>query len=188
MVENDKKIWKKFLSNHWKILIVFSIIAAILVIGAIYVYLWFVGEAQSTALVPTTLNLWSMGHIITFIIHLIFWELIFIGIPAAIVAAAAYGLWWKRIPEKERKEYKEKNLFGKRSKRTDGEGAISFLIFIFFCIKVYLDGNWNVAIASWEFDYLVYSCLWALIWVLVIFGIPMLIGGLLWLNHEMSKK
>jgi len=57
-----------------------------------------------------------------------------------------------------------------------------------FCIKVYLDGNWGVAIATWKFDYLVYSYLWALIWILIIFGIPMALGGIWWIRHEMKKE
>ena len=163
-------------------------IAIVAVIGAIYVYLWFVGEAQSTGLVPTTLGLWSMGHIITFLLHVLFWEVISIGIPLIIVAALIYFIWWKHIPEEERKDYRQGHLFGKRSKRTDGEGAFSFLIFIVFCIKIYVDGNWGVAIATWTFDYLVYSCLWAVFWIAIIFGIPILIGGTWWLRHEMRKE
>ena len=128
-----------------------------------------------------------MGHIVTFLLHLIFWEAILIGIPV-ILAAVVGWLWWKKLPDDEKEEYKREHLFGKRSRRTEGGEGISFLIFIVFIIKIYLDGNWNVAFATWTFDYLVYSCLWALIWVLIIFGIPIVIGGTWWLHREMKKK
>ena len=187
IVENGEKIWKIFLRNHWKMLVLFVLGAILASIGAILVYLWFVGDAQLSGLVPETLGLWSMGHFITFLLHLIFWEFIFIGIPVIIAAAVTYFLWWKQLPGKERKEYRDGHLFGKRSRRTEGGEGISFLVFIVFCIKVYLDGNWGVAIATWEFDYLVYSCLWALIWILIIFGIPMALGGIWWIRHEMKK-
>lgn len=186
--EKNEKIWKKFLRKHWKMLIVFIVGAILAFIGAIYVFLWFVGEAQLTGLVPLTLGLWSIGNFITFLLHLIFWEIVFIGIPVIIAAAATYFLWWKKIPDNERREYRTAHLFGKRSRRTDGEGAISFLIFIVFCIKIYLDGNWDVGIGSWKFEYLVYSCLWALFWVAIIIGIPMLIGATWWIRHEMKKE
>jgi len=62
------------------------------------------------------------------------------------------------------------------------------LVLIAFCIKVFTDGNWNVAFATWTFDYLVYSLLSALIWVLVIFGIPISLGIIWWINREMKKK
>jgi len=187
IVENGEKIWKIFLRRHWKMLVLFLVGAILASIGAILVYLWFVGDAQLTGLVPATLGLWTMGHFITFLLYLILWEFLFIGIPV-ILAAVAGWLWWKKLPDDERKEYTRGHLFGKRSHRTEGGEGISFLILIAFIIKVYLDGNWNVPFATWTFDYLVYSCLWALIWVLIIFGIPMALGGIWWICHEMKKK
>jgi vacuolar-type H+-ATPase subunit I/STV1 len=76
--ENDSKLWKKFLKNHWNMLAFWIIAGIVAVVGAILVYLWFVGEAQSTNIVPTILGLWSMEHLITFLLHLIFWELVII--------------------------------------------------------------------------------------------------------------
>ena len=188
MVENSEKIWKKFLSKHWQMCVLFVVAAITAAIGAIYVFLWFVGDAQLTGLVPATLGLWTMGYFVTFLVHLILWEVLFIGVPVILAAVAVWQLWWKKLPDKERKEYRKGHLFGKRSHRSDGGGAISFLINIVFIILVYLDGNWDKAFATWKFDYLVYTYLWALIWIAIIFGIPMLIGGTWWIIHEMKKK
>jgi hypothetical protein len=44
-----------------------------------------------------------MANLVTFILHAIFWELLFIGIPAIIGAVAGWQ-WWKRLPEEEKKE------------------------------------------------------------------------------------
>lgn len=185
MAEN--KIWKKFLSKHWKEFSIFSIIGAIAFIAAIYIFLWFVGEAQSTNIVPEALGQWSMGYFITFLLHLIFWEFVYIGIPILAIVVAIYLLWWKRIPELERKEYRSKNLFGKNSKRSDAGGGVSFLIFVFFAIKIYMDNNWGKPFGTWEFDYLVISCLTAFVWVAIVFGIPLLIGGIWWMRREIKK-
>jgi len=155
-LENGEKIWKKFLRKHWNIVVLFVVGAILVSIGAIFVYLWVVGDAQLTGLVPATLDLWAMGYIVTFLLHLIFWEAILIGIPV-ILAAVVCWLWWKKLPDDEKEGYKRGHLFGKRSRRTEGGEGISFLIFIVFIIKIYLDGNWNVAFATWSFDYLVYS-------------------------------
>jgi len=126
-----------------------------------------------------------MGHLVTFLLHLIFWEVLFIGIPV-IIAAVAGWLWWRKLPDEERKEY---HFFGTRSRATSGGGGgISLLHFIVFCIKVFTDGNWDVAFATWTFDYLVYSLLWALIWILIIFAIPVALGIIWWIQHEMKKK
>ena len=115
---------------------------------------------------------------------MIFWELLFIGVPAIIGAVAGWQ-WWKRLPDEEKKEY---HLFGKRSRTTGGGGGVSALLMIAFAIKVYIDGNWNVAIATWTLDYVVDSMISILIWSLIIFGIPAGVIGLIWLSREMKKK
>jgi len=183
-LENGSETWKEFLRKHWNMLVCWIIAAIVAAIGAIIVYLWFVGDAQSTGLVPMTLGLWTMGHLVTFLLHLIFWEVLFIGIPV-IVAAVAGWLWWKQIPDEERKEYQ---FFDKRARRESGGGGISFLFFVAFCIKVYIDGNWNVAIASWTLDYVVDSIITIFVWGAIIFGIPAIIIGLAWLSYEIKKK
>ena len=61
------------------------------------------------------------------------------------------------------------------------------LFFIAFCIKVYLDGNWNVAIATYTLDYVVGSMVLILEWVLIVFGIPIAIGVIWWIRHETKK-
>ena len=176
--------WKSFLRKHWKMVALFAVAVILAFIGAVYVYLWFVREAQSTGLVPTTLGLWTIAHLVTFILHLILWELLLIGIPV-IIGAIAGWLWWRNLPIEEKRQY---HFFGKRSRTTRGGGGVSILLFVAFCIKVYIDGNWNVAIATWTFDYLVYSMLTILIWIAVIFGIPATIGIIWWIRHEIKKK
>ena len=61
------------------------------------------------------------------------------------------------------------------------------MFFVAFCIKVYLDGNWNTAISTWTLDYVVGSMILILEWVLVIFGIPIAIGVIWWMRREMKK-
>jgi hypothetical protein len=176
--------WKKFMKKHWNIVAIFVVVGILAVAGAVYVFLWFVGDAQLTGLAPSTLSLWTMANMVTFILYAIFWELLFIGIPAIIGAVGGWQ-WWKRLPEEEKKEY---HFFGKRSRTTSGGSGVSFLFFIAFCIKVFIDGNWNVAIASWTLDYVVGSMITILVWTAIIFGIPATIIGLLWLSREMKKK
>ena len=186
MSENGSEGWKKFLRKHLNMVALFVVAVILASVGAIYVFLWFVGDAQSTGMVPATLGLWTMGHLVTFILHAIFWELLLIGVPV-ILAAVAGWLWWRRLPSDEKKAY---HFFGRRTRTTGGGGGISLLFFVAFCIKVYIDGNWNApfATATWTLDYAVYSMLWILIWILIIFGIPIAIGVTWWIWHEMKKK
>jgi len=182
--ENDSGAWKKFLKKHWTMFALFVVAAILAAAGAIYVFLWFVGDAQSTGMIPSTLGQWTMDNIVTFILHTIFWELVIIGIPV-IIAAVAGWLWWRRLPNDEKKEY---HLFGKRSRTTSEGSGISLLFFIAFCIKVFIDDNWNVAIGTWTFDYVVDSMISILIWSVIIFGIPIAIGAIWWIRHEMKKE
>jgi len=184
MAENEsEKVFLKFVRKHWGMLVLFALVAVLVSIGAILVYLWVVGYAQLTGLVPATLGLWAMGNIVTFLLHLIFWEVLLIGVPIILAAAAIFSLWWKELPDEEKEEYR-----WKQSRTTSGGESISLLVFIAFCIKVFIDGNWNVAFATWTFDYVVYSLLSACIWVLIIFGIPIVLGIIWWIRREMKKK
>jgi hypothetical protein len=182
--ENGHNDWKAFLKKHWEITAVFVVSAILALVGSILVFLWFVGDAQSTGMVPTTLGLWTMGNMVTFTLHLIFWELLLIGIPVGIAAVGGWQ-WWKRLPDEEKNEY---HFFGKRSRTTGGSSGISVLFFIAFCIKVFIDGKWDVAVATWNLDYVVSSMITILIWTAIIFGIPAVIGVIWWITHEMKKK
>lgn len=183
--ENGSETWKKFLRKHWGMLALFVVGAILLTIGAVLVFLGFAGAAQSTGLVPTTLGLWSMGHLVTFLLNLIFWEALFIGIPV-ILAAVAGWQWLKRLPDKEKKEYHFSGRRGRAARR--GGGPIPLLVFIVFCIKVFADGNWNAAFGTWTFDYLIYSMLTVCIWVLIVFGIPAGLALIWWIRHDKKKK
>ena len=173
--------WKRFIRKHAVAFAIFIIAIVLAVAGAVYVFVWFTGNAQSTGLVPSTLNLWSMNHVLLFILHAIFWELVLIGIPVAIAAVIGWQ-WWKRLPEGEKY-----HLSGKGSKSSRAGGAISPLLFIAFAIKVYVDGNWNQAIASWNLDYVIGSMITILIWTVAIFAIPAIIGIVWWIRHETKK-
>jgi len=81
-----------FMKKHWKIIPVFAAAVIALVVGAVYVFSWFTSNAQSTGLVQSTLGLWAMGNLVAYILHLIFYELVFIGIPA--VVGAVIGWQW----------------------------------------------------------------------------------------------
>jgi len=176
--------WGRFIGKHWKVFAVFIAAAILAVAGAVYVFVWFTGNAQSTGLVPTTLGMWTMNNALLFILNAIFWELVAIGIPAAIGAVIGWQ-WWRRLPEEEKKEY---HLSGKRSRKRSARGAISPLLFIAFALKVYVDGNWNQAISTYTLDYVVGSVVTILIWVAAIFAVPAMIGIIWWIRHEMNKK
>jgi len=178
------EVWKKFLRKHWKMSILFVIGVVVAAIGAFLVFFWFKDHAQAITLVPEYLGNWSVGTIVTLILHLIFWEFIIIGIPAIAVAGVIF-LWWRKLPEEEKKEYK-----GWSKKSTAGSGGFSFLIWIAWLIIVYTDDMWHKPFVDtlWTFDYLMSSWIWAVIWVLIICGIPMVVGGVAFIIYSWKKK
>jgi hypothetical protein len=178
--QNDSG-WQRFIRKHWAAFAVFVVAAILALAGAVYVFVWFTGNAQTAGIVPSTLSLWSMNNVLLFIVHGIFWELVLIGIPVGIGAIIGWQ-WWKRIPET------EKPLSGKHSKGRDAGGAISPLLMIAFAIKVYVDGNWNAAIAGFTLDYVVGSMVTILIWIAAIMAIPAAIALAWWVTRGRTKQ
>ncbi len=141
-------------------------------IAALFVFLWVVATAQATGLVPSRLGDWTVGYVLTFILNLILWELILVASWAIPVALAAFFLWYKKLPDEERRAYER----GPRRSRSTGEnGGVSFLIGLVWLGIVWIDGRWNLAFQDWTFHDLVYSWIEAGLVVLLIVGIPAMI-------------
>ena len=144
---------KKFLRKHWRTMSVFGVIAIAAVIAAVYVLTWFVATAQSTGFVPATIGEWSIGHFFSFVLHLIFWELILVVSWVIVLVAVVFYRWWKTLSDE------EKQGKPKRGKREESD-AFGFFVFIAWLIVVAdelrsLCGyTWNEVIAcqrlSWE--------------------------------------
>ena len=168
--------------QHWKVFAAFLVAAILIFVGSIYVFLWYVSMAQSSGMVPSILGLWSFSHLVTFIIYLVFWELLLIGIPTVVVGILGWQLWWNKLAVQERTGLE---MTGR--KRTAGGSGFSFLFFIVFAIKVYLDGKWHDPIATFTLDYVVSSMITILIGGVLIIGVPALFGLTWSLSRGMKK-
>jgi len=175
------EVQKKFLKRHWKMTIVMAVSFTAAVIVALLVFLSVVTNALETELVPAALGQWTVGYIITFMLNVIFWELVFVGSWVIPMVGAMYW-WYTQLPDEERKAWPQ------HSRREDGD-AISFLTGLAWLIIVWLDGRWNLAFQEWTFNDLVYSWISAFLWIMLIFGIPIAIIVIIWLiKGEMKKK
>ena len=170
--------WRSFMRKHWRAAAAFVVGGAFAIAWAVYVFLWFVSNAQSSNLVPGTLGLWTIGNLVTFIVYAILWELLLVGIPVAVGGVLGWR-WWRNLPEAERMDY---HMRGR--KRATGGGGGGLFVFIVFCIKVYIDGKWNVPIANFTLDYVVGSLLIILVLGVVVIGIPAAIGLTWWIRRE----
>lgn len=168
---------KKFVRSHWRMLAVIAVFFSVAAIAGLYVLLWFIATAQVAGFIPAMLGQWTIGYVINFILHLIFWELLLVGSWVLVIVAIIFMKWYNKLPEEERR---------KESKRTSNResNAFSFLVGLTWLIVVWLDGNWNLALQSWTLNTWVYSCLAALAWDLLIFGIPIALFFIWWIRKD----
>ncbi len=140
----------------------------VVVIAAIHVFLWVVNDAQLTGLVPAMLGDWTVGFLLTFILHLIFWELVLVGIGSVLVALIVYFGWYQRLPLKERKGYE------KSSRKSGDSGGVSFFASLLWLGIVWFSGLWNKPFQNWSFNEWVYT--WLTAWGIVL-GIVFILGA-----------
>ncbi|MFX1293977.1 MAG: hypothetical protein ACFFD2_03825 [Promethearchaeota archaeon] len=194
MVENEQnndKIWKEFLRNHWKFCIIVVVGVVIAISGAVLVFLWRVSEAPTALGTPVNIGNWTVGFMVIFILNLILWEFLIIGIPILVAIAACYLLWWNKLPEEEKEKYKgDPKKKGSRKRITTGHGGglISLIVTITWLIIVWIRGYWNIAFSAWAFNTFVNFILWACLWDLIIFGIPIILLIIFWIRHEMKEE
>jgi hypothetical protein len=181
---NDEQFWKEEIKNHWKILILCAVIIAILIIIAVNVLIWQIQTSAIGNYGSATFDQWSLQWIVIFVIMLILWELLFIGVPAGLIFGLGGYLWWKRLPDEERTKLKEQQSTHKKARRGCGLG---FFIFIAYCIYIAIDGNFSTPFGNKPYSYWVYSYLLTIGWLLIIIGIPMAIIGLIYLRYWLKK-
>ncbi|MFX1560464.1 MAG: hypothetical protein ACFFBL_07735 [Promethearchaeota archaeon] len=184
MNSNDELLDEKqmrFMKKHWRMTIVFAAVFAVAVTVAVLVFLWFIENAQTTALLPSTLGEFTVGYLITFILHVIFWELLLVGSWVLVIVVVIYLKWYNKLPEEER-------LGGpKRGSREEGD-AIGFLIGVFWLIIIWTSDRWDLAFNAWTLTDWVISWLTAVGWVFVVFGIPIGIYFIYWIMTEREKE
>ena len=118
-------------------------------------------------------------------------EFIIIAIPVIAVAIVIIFQWCNKLPEEEKEEYKrEPKKKGTRRRVTTGSsggGLISFIVTIAWLIIVYTGGMWDTAFQFWTINYLISSWIWAVIWILLIIGIPIAVLVIFWIRREIKE-
>lgn len=187
----DILFFKSFTRKHWKAVLLLVLAAIAVFIGSICVLLWFVGYSEIGGHGTMQLGDWSMAVLIDFILNLILWEFLIIGIPTIAIGVVIFFQWWKKLPDEDREGLEKHGYKNRKNQRRmaygGGGGLIGILVFIAFCIIIYLDGNWSTALGSLQYSYLVYTWLTALVWVLIICGIPLVLILFLWLRMEIRE-
>ena len=119
--------WKQFLRAHRRAVAIFVVTCTLALAGAVYVFLWFAKDSQTTGLVPSSLGRWTLANAVTFALYAAFWEIILVGIPIAVAGVIGWQ-WWRRLPSEERWSY---GFFENRSRGSRGGGASLFFFVAF---------------------------------------------------------
>ena len=179
---SDELYWKKTIKNHLTAFIVAIIAGVFVVIGGILVLFWFINTSPIGLQGQATFDQWRLDWVVGFMILLILWELLFVGISTGVFFGVGVYIYWSRLPEEERQEYKAREKKNKHRKRNaGGGGGFSFFVFIAYCIYMGIQqsaayGSMYLApFGSQPYSYWVYSWFLTIMWIFIIFGVPICI-------------
>lgn len=170
---SEETYWKNKIKEHWKAFVVVIIACICLAIVALLVLIWYILTSPIGGMGTWTFDQWTLNNIVGFIIQIVLWELLFVGLPAAVFFGLGGYLWWSRLPAEEKEEYKAREKTKKHRKRnTGGGGGGGLFMFIAYCIYIAVDGNYNAQFGSQPYSYWVFSWFYTVLWLIIIFGIP----------------
>ena len=173
---SDELYWKKTIKNHLTAFIIIIIAGVCIVTGAVLVLFWFIETSPIGLQGTATLDQWSLDWIVGFYILMILWELLFVGIPTVLFFGVGGYIFWSRLPDEEKQEHKARDKKESHRKRNaGGGGGGSFFMFIAYCIYIGIQGNYYAPFGSQPYSYWVYSWFLTIMWILIIFGIPICI-------------
>ena len=173
---SDEQFWKKKIREHIRLFIVIIIAGVCIVTGALLVLFWFIQTSPIGLQGTATFDQWSLDWIVGFYILVILWELLFVGIPTGLFFGVGGYIWWNRLSDEERQEFKARDKKKTHRKRNaGGGGGCSFIMFIAYCIYMGIQGNYYAAFGSQPYSYWVYSYFLTIMWILIVLGIPVCI-------------
>ncbi|MFX1410864.1 MAG: hypothetical protein ACFFA6_10950 [Promethearchaeota archaeon] len=176
---SDEVFWKNKIKQYWKVFIICIIAVIVCLIGALLVLVWFIETSTLGGQGDWTFNDWTLNYVVGFMILIILWELLLVGVPAALFFGLGGYLWWKRLPEEEKQEYKEREKREKKkyknTKNWGGGGGFNIFMFIAYCIVIAIDGHYNTRFGQLDYSYFIYAWFFTFMWLLIIFGVPVVI-------------
>ena len=136
-----------------------------------------------------TFNDWTLNYVVGFMILLTLGELLFIGIPAGVVFGLGGYIWWSKLPQEKKQEFKDREKKkSHRKKDYGGGGGFGFFMFIAYCIVMGLERNYNTPFGNKPFSYWIYYWFITFMWIVIIFGIPAVIICLILYFTVWQKK
>ncbi len=171
---SDEQYWKKSIKNHLTAFIVVIMAGVGIILGALTVLFWFIQTSPIGNFGAATLNDWSLDWIVGFFILVFLWELLFVGVPTAVFFGVGGYIFWKRLPEEERQEYKAREK-KHTARNTGGGGGFGFFMFLAYCIYMGIQGNYYATFGSQPYSYWISSWFLTFMWIVIVLGIPICI-------------
>jgi MFS family permease len=167
----EPEFWKNKIKEHRNAFIVVIIAGICAAIGAILVFIWFIETSDIGLRGTATFDQWSLAWIWGFMILLILWELLFVGVPVGLFFGVGGYIWWKRLPDEEKQEIKERRKEEKKH-RTRNAGGFGFFMFIAYTVYIAVKGQLFTPFGNHPYSYWLYAYLWTIAWMLIVLGIP----------------
>ena len=189
-MEKDQEIssaqfWREAIKNHWKVMVLAVAAIVALAVIAVWVVFWHIQTSPIGDYGKATFNEWSLDWTVRFLIILILWELLFVGLPGGLIFGLGGYLWWKKLPLEEKSMFKKQE---DKNHKKKGAGGFGIVLFIFYCIYIAIDGNYYAPFGSQPYSYWIYSYIFMLLWLLTIAGIPGAIIGIIYFKKWLEKS
>ncbi|MFB0503895.1 MAG: hypothetical protein ACETWE_08685 [Candidatus Bathyarchaeia archaeon] len=190
---SNEVFWKNLVVRYWYFVLIFGLITIGAIIGFILTLDWYIATSTIGGQGTWTFDQFSMGTAIEWVIFLFLWILLIDVAPTLAVAGIIVAIIWFAVFPSELKEEiklrfrKDEEHKKGRGKKSEGGGAFGFLMFIGVCIYVAVDGNWLTEFGSLNYRYFVDAWITVFKWVLIIFGIPAVIIGIIWFVRKYGR-
>ena len=173
---SEEQFWKGIAKEYRTIIIIAIAAVIVLFIGALLVGYWFIQTSPLGGQGTWTFDEWTLNYLVGFMILIMLWELLFIGVPAGVFFGVGGYICWSNLPQEKKQEFKDREKKkSHRKKDYGGGGGFSFFIFIAFCILIALKGKYNAQFGSESYSFWIYSWFEAFMWIFIYFGIPVII-------------
>lgn len=186
-ISNDS-FWKNLAIRYWYFVLLFSLIGVGVIIGFIFTLNWYVDTSSIGGNGSWTFDQFSLGTAVEWVIFLILWMLLIVGLPTLITSGILVVIiWFAVLPSTLKNEIKIRSKTPKPGKRSGSGEGFGFLIFVGLCIFVFIDGNWKTEFGSLSYGYFMNAWITVFTWGLIIFGIPAVIIGTIWFFKKYGK-
>lgn len=170
---SDEAFWKKKIKEHKNTFIGIIIAGIVAFVGVLLVLFWFIANSPLGGYGTWFIDEWTLEAVVLFIVWLCLLELLFVGVPCIVFFGVGGYIWWSRLPEEEKQEFKERQKKEKhRARNYGGGGGFGFIMFIAFCIYIAVQGNYATQFGALPYTYWVYSWFLTVMWIFIVLGIP----------------